>query len=314
MLFPPPPPDIKCFAPKNTQGVLKSFCINCNQHVDAHPYKWLTGGTGTVRLCPEGSTSPSVAVTPARQSLTPGAAFIASHPIVARFVAASDAAAPAGAEAVEAAQQACVDALSDAEYDAFMADIAVYRALATVEAKPPAVSPAPPGGASVPRSLPGADRATPAGGFKDARQAAYFARQEDELARVDMIMKTRAARDTPAPLHPQPLFDDAYSTPIPYGTSTDLVHPPQLGFPRGRRRLPPPLQSDGAAAALHGGGDTSAGPRPGKRMIPKAPNLAGSAAASIGPEISTAVSPRPIPSGVRPEIVQGCGMRGSSLW
>ena len=52
MLFPPPPPSVRYFKPKNSQGVLAKFCSECGSHLDAHAYQWITGGSGTIRACP----------------------------------------------------------------------------------------------------------------------------------------------------------------------------------------------------------------------------------------------------------------------
>ena len=229
-LFPAPPAGFRYFKPKNTQGVLAKFCSDCGSHLDAHAYQWLTGGHGTVRACPpEHHIAP-----PANSSAAAGDVSIASQQQPLRNSRGVLSSAPRNSHHLHRAQ-ADVD-LSLTSSGTVGDRKTVGKAAAHHRFNPTAT---PSGGNTSgmllaksdsgsldPRSTTGLPQ--PQGHPRDDLE--YGNNDEEYAMQQQQQQQPGASRFQ--------LYDDDYTTPVPFGTDVDLANPPPVAGPRGRRHNP----------------------------------------------------------------------------
>ena len=232
MLFPPPPDSFRYFKPKNSQGVLAKFCSDCGSHLDSHAYQWLTGGHGTVRACPP---QHSIAPPPAPASLSRSSAqqIASAEARATRDVFAH----PRGKTATDV-DISLTSSVTEDERKTVGNVPAHHRAFLRSEGQPlgsvamprgaRATTPTPSAG-PVPRDGRAAPKPVPVAGICDDSVTADYYSTQPQQAQPHSPPKQYARRQFQ-------LYDEAYSTPIPFGTEADLANPPVVPGPRGRRR------------------------------------------------------------------------------
>lgn len=260
----PEPKGIRHFQPKNTQGVLAKFCSVCGSHLDTHAYKWVTGGSGTIRACPA-PTEEELQQQQQHQQLNQSGTVQTPHVSQVRGAGVMD-------RSMQQQQQQQVVPNQTRPYGSH----SLHHLEADVDLS---LTSSTKGDRKTVGNVPAHHRQFYANNNTSRNASMALAQQQQQqLSQQDQVdhsgfsdfyadqqqqqqqqhgqpqmMQSSQHRNPQQQQQQLPggdatahfsrsfpqLYDEAFSTPVPFGTDVDLVNPPHVPGPKGKRKLGP---------------------------------------------------------------------------